>query len=37
MATDTDAMVYLMLANDMLHTLYEGAPTRLPTRLPNTQ
>jgi len=24
MATDVDAMVYLMLANDMLHTLYEG-------------
>ena len=23
MATDVDAMVYLMLANDMLHTLYE--------------
>lgn len=25
MATDVDAMVYLMLANDMLHTLYPGA------------
>ena len=24
MATDVDAMVYLMLANDMLHTLYAG-------------
>jgi 1,4-alpha-glucan branching enzyme len=24
MATDVDAMVYLMLANDMLHTLYDG-------------
>jgi 1,4-alpha-glucan branching enzyme len=24
MATDVDAMVYLMLANDMLHTLYPG-------------
>jgi 1,4-alpha-glucan branching enzyme len=24
MATDVDAMVYLMLANDMVHTLYEG-------------
>ena len=24
MATDVDAMVYLMLANDMLHTLYNG-------------
>ena len=24
MSTDVDAMVYLMLANDMLHTLYAG-------------
>lgn len=29
MATDTDAMVYLMLANDMLHTLYPGAQFQL--------
>ena len=29
MATDVDAMVYLMLANDMLHTLYEGKMTTI--------
>jgi 1,4-alpha-glucan branching enzyme len=25
--SDTDAIVYLMLANDMVHTLYPGAIT----------
>ena len=29
MATDVDAMVYLMLANEMLHTLYEGKMTTI--------
>lgn len=37
MATDTDAMVYLMLANDMLHTLYPGAwdPVRAELMFPS--
>ena len=29
MATDVDAMVYLALANDMLHTLYDGNVTTI--------
>ena len=29
MATDVDAMVYLMLANDLLHTLYPGRITTI--------
>jgi 1,4-alpha-glucan branching enzyme len=29
MATDVDAMVYLALANDMLHTLYDGKVTTI--------
>ena len=29
MATDVDAIVYLMLANDLLHTLYEGKMTTI--------
>jgi len=29
MATDVDAMVYLMMANDMLHTLYDGKMTTI--------
>ena len=31
-ATDVDAIVYLMLANDMLHTLFPGQVVTIPSR-----